>query len=258
MAINSLFYNEIRRHHLFKCLSDASFKTILQHSGIVSLTKNEALFECCFEANHFFMVRSGQITLFQTSSDGNEKIIDILEARRTFAEEVMFIDDQCYSVNARAACDTELFYFDVHSFKAQLQQSNELCFSMMLEMSNRLKTQTQEIIELSIHDAQYRLVHYLLQKSCNKNVKPCPPVVILSTTKSLLASRLSITPETFSRILTRLKKQDLISIKEDAITLNDPEKLADLVGFHGSQIALKPKKSERHWSKIKENSVLSA
>lgn len=258
MAISPLFYNEIRQHHLFKCLSDSSFKTILQHSGIVSLTKNEALFECGFEASHFFLVRSGQITLFQSSSDGNEKIIDILEAGQTFAEEVMFIDDQCYSVNARATGDTELFYFDVHSFKAQLQQSNELCFSMMLEMSNRLKTQTQEIIELSIHDAQYRLVRYLLQKSYSENVKSCQPVVILSTTKSLLASRLSITPETFSRILTRLKKQQLISIKEDAITLNDPEKLADLIGFHASQIALKPKISERHWSKRKEVSALSA
>ena len=231
MALNSLFYKEIRSHHLFKCLSDECFEVISQHSGLISLKKNEILFECGYEASHFFLVRAGQISLFQTSIDGNEKIVDIFESGQTFAETSMFIDSKCYQVNSRATCDTDLFYFDSEKFKSQLHLSSDSCFSMMAEMSNRLKNQTQEIIELSIHDAQYRLVNYLLENSKHNSQHSCLPSVKLSTTKSILASRLSITPETFSRILARLKKQSLITIKDDVIILMDSDKLRRLVGF---------------------------
>ncbi len=230
MALNSLFYKEIRKHHLFNCLSDDCFRVISQHAGLLSLKKNEILFECGFEASHFFLIRTGQITLFQTSLDGNEKIVDIFSAGQSFAESSMFIDNKCYPVSARATCATALFYFDTEVFKSQLYHSRDSCFSMMADMSNRLKAQTQEIVELSIHDAQYRLVHYLLDNSCNMDEYSCLPVVKLSTTKSLLASRLSITPETFSRILARLKKQNFIIIKDDVIFLLDINRLKSLLG----------------------------
>lgn len=230
MALNSLFYKEIRAHHLFNCLSDECFHVISQHSGLISLKKNEILFECGYEASHFFLVRTGQVTLFQTSLDGNEKIVDIFGAGQTFAETSMFAENKCYPVNARATCDTDLFYFDSDIFKTQLHQSSDSCFSMMSEMSNRLKNQTQEIIELSIHDAQYRLVNYLLEHRCDNNDLSCFSMVKLPTTKSLLASRLSITPETFSRILSRLKKQGLITIEDDVIILIDPVRLREVIG----------------------------
>ncbi len=236
MALNSLFYKEVRAHHLFKCLSDECFHVVSKNSGLISLKKNETLYECGVDATHFFLIRKGQITLSQTSLDGNEKIVNIFESGETFAESSMFSDSHCYPVNARATCNTDLFYFDSEIFKSQLYNSSESCFSLMTDMSNRLKAQTQEIIELSIHDAQYRLVNYLLEKCCEHNDQCCQAVVKLSTTKTLLASRLSITPETFSRLLARLKKQALISIKDDVITLINPVELRKLVGYCGGKI----------------------
>ncbi len=238
--LSPLLHLEIRQHHLFKRFSGVSFERILQHSGLLSLSKNEILFECGLEASHFFLIRSGQIIFFQTSSIGNEKIVGIFESGQIFAEAIMFTEDQCYPVNARATCDTELFYFNAQEFKTQLRKSSELCFSMMSEISSRLNAQTQEIIELSIYDAQHRLVRYLLEKSCKKNNQSSRPVVILSTTKYLLASRLSITPETLSRTLARLKKQGLIKIKDDVIILIEPQKLRALIGYCDSKITKKP------------------
>lgn len=230
MPLSPLYHREIRHHHLFNHLSESCFKFVLQNAGIIALDKNEMLYECGMEANHFFLIRTGQITLFQTSYDGNEKVIDIFEAGQIFAETAMFSEEQDYPTNARASSSTEIFYFDANQFKQKLKQSNEMCLSMLFEMGNRLQQQTREIVDLSIHDAQYRLVRYLLDKCCRDNKNACKPIVILSTTKSQLASRLSITPETFSRILSRLKKQGLIAINDVNITLKEPEKLRDLIG----------------------------
>ena len=249
MALSSLYHREIRHNSLFNHLSDECFKYVLKDAGLIVLEKNELLYECGFEANHFFLVRTGQVTLFQTSYDGNEKIVDIYEAGQVFAEAAMFSKESGYPTHARASSTTELFYFDVNHFKQKLKQSNELCFSMLSEMGKRLQEQTQEIVELSIHDAQYRLIRYFLEKSCKENTLPCEPFVILSTTKSQLASRLSITPETFSRILSRLKKQGLITINDVTITLKEPEKLRAMIGQQQEGLPEKCKKY-RHNNKL--------
>ena len=227
MSISKLFQQELRQHYLFRRLSNEAFNNILQQSNLTSLKRNETLFEQGDEATRFFLVRSGQIMLFQTSPEGNEKVVDIIGPGQTFAEAVMFMEGNRYPVNARSTSNTELFYFDNIAFTEQLQKSNALCFAMMADMSTRLKGLLTEISELTIYNAKHRLISYLLG---HINDLQDQPTVKLTATKSMIASRLSITPETFSRILSKLKKDNLISIEDETITLVQPEKLKEIIG----------------------------
>lgn len=227
MSISKLFQQELRQHYLFRRLPDEAFNNILQQSNLTSLKRNETLFEQGDEAARFFLVRSGQIMLFQTSLEGNEKVVDIIGPGQTFAEAVMFMEGHRYPVNARSTSNTELFYFDNNAFTEQLQKSNVLCFAMMADMSTRLKGLLTEISELTIYNAKHRLISYLLG---HINDLQDQPAVKLTATKSMIASRLSITPETFSRILSRLKKDNLIRIEDETITLIQPDKLKELIG----------------------------
>lgn len=227
MSISKLFQQELRQHYLFRRLPDDAFDSILSQSNLTSLKRNELLFEQGDEANRFFLVRNGQIMLYQTSPEGNEKVVDIIGPGQTFAEAVMFMEGSRYPVNARATTSTELFYFDNNLFIEQLQKSNTLCFAMMADMSTRLKGLLTEISELTIYNAKHRLISYLLG---HINDLQDQPTVKLTATKSMIASRLSITPETFSRILSKLKKEGLINIEDETITLMQPEKLKEIIG----------------------------
>ena len=227
MSISKLFQQELRQHYLFRRLPDDAFASILAQSNLTSLKRNESLFEQGDEAKRFFLVRNGQIMLYQVSPEGNEKVVDIIGPGQTFAEAVMFMEGHRYPVNARATTSTELFYFDNALFIEQLQKSNTLCFAMMADMSTRLKGLLTEISELTIYNAKHRLISYLLG---HINDLQDQPTVKLTATKSMIASRLSITPETFSRILSKLKKEGLISIEDETITLMQPEKLKEIIG----------------------------
>ena len=227
MSISKLFQQELRQHYLFRRLPDEAFNNILQQSNLMSLKRNETLFEQGNDATRFFLVRSGQIMLFQTSPEGNEKVVDIIGPGQTFAEAVMFMEGNRYPVNARSTNSTELFYFDNSAFIEQLEKSNALCFAMMADMSTRLKGLLMEISELTIYNAKHRLISYLLGHINDLQDKP---TVKLTATKSMIASRLSITPETFSRILSKLKKENLISIEDETITLIKPDKLKEIIG----------------------------
>ncbi|MCW8931228.1 MAG: Crp/Fnr family transcriptional regulator [Gammaproteobacteria bacterium] len=234
MSISKLFQQELRQHYLFRRLSDEAFNSILKQSNLLSLKRNETLFEQGDDASRFFLVRSGQIMLFQTSPEGNEKVVDIIGPGQTFAEAVMFMEGSRYPVNARSTSNSELFYFDNNAFTEQLQKSNTLCFAMMADMSTRLKGLLTEISELTIYNAKHRLISYLLG---HINDLQDQPTVKLTATKSMIASRLSITPETFSRILSKLKKEGLISIEDETIILIEPDKLKEIIGesFEKSQ-----------------------
>lgn len=227
MSISKLFQQELRQHYLFRRLPDDAFDNILTQSNLTSLKRNEMLFEQGDDASRFFLVRSGQIMLFQTSPEGNEKVVDIIGPGQTFAEAVMFMEGNRYPVNARATGNTELFYFDNKAFIEQLHKSNALCFVMMADMSTRLKGLLTEISELTIYNAKHRLISYLLG---HINDLQEQPTVKLTATKSMIASRLSITPETFSRIMSKLKKEGLITIEDETITLVQPDKLKEIIG----------------------------
>lgn len=227
MSLSKLFQQELRQHYLFRRLSDEAFQAILDRSGLLILKRNEMLFEAGNEASRFFLVRNGQMTLFQSSPDGNEKIVDIIGPGQAFAEAVMFMEGSRYPINSKATVDTELFYFDNIVFMKQLQNSSALCFSLMADMSARLKGLINEISELTIYNAKHRLISYLLGHISDLQDKP---MIKLTASKSMIASRLSITPETFSRILSKLKKEGLISIEDETIILLKPEKLKESIG----------------------------
>lgn len=227
MSISKLFQQELRQHYLFRRLPDDAFESILAQSNLTSLKRNEILFEQGDDATRFYLVRNGQIMLFQTSPEGHEKVVDIIGPGQTFAEAVMFMEGSRFPVNAKATSSTELFYFDNKLFIEQLQKSNTLCFALMADMSTRLKGLLTEISELTIYNAKHRLVSYLLGQINDLQDKP---TIKLTATKSMIASRLSITPETFSRILSKLRKEGLITIEDETITLIQPDKLKEIIG----------------------------
>ena len=86
-------------------------------------------------------------------------------------------------------------------------------------MSHTVRGDIQEINNLTLQNATYRLVHYLLQQLPTGAVQA--PSIHLDTPKGVIASRLSIQPETLSRILSRLSSDGLLSVSGSTITLHD-------------------------------------
>lgn len=86
-----------------------------------------------------------------------------------------------------------------------------------------------EVDRLTLHNATYRLVDYLLSHISKDNNDPTG--VSLAAPKHVIASRLSIKPETLSRTLKDLSKQGLINLDGGQIELVDIEKLRQLISL---------------------------
>jgi CRP-like cAMP-binding protein len=216
----------LRGIYLFSAFDTDQLGLISSTTERVSLNTGGRLFNQGDDIRHFYYVESGQIKLYRLSPDGDEKIIDLVGQEQTFAEAVVFMERESgYPVNADAIVPTRLLAFDAGTFLDLLRKSNESCLQLMAVMSRRLRAHVNEIDRLALQNATCRFIGYILDAADKEEVQDNR--VELEVPKNVLASRLSIQPETFSRILSRLSSAGLIKTDRNAITLLDINKLHD-------------------------------
>jgi CRP-like cAMP-binding protein len=213
----------LRRNYLFAGLGDDELKIVTDSLQEIRLDEGRTLFEHGQPADRFFMVIEGQIKLYRLSEEGDEKVIEIVRPGETFAEAVMFMSGKFFPVNANALAKSRLLAIPSAVFKELLRKSPDSCFRLMADMSQRLHKRLNEIDSLTLHNATYRLVGYLLRELPEDVLQS--PEIVLTTPKHVIASQLSIKPETFSRILMRLSRDGLIVVRGNSIVLEDLERL---------------------------------
>jgi CRP-like cAMP-binding protein len=216
----------IARCHLFSELNAAQIDTVLEHTRVVDLDEGETLIEQQQPAREFFLLERGQVKLARYSPDGNEKIIDLIAPGGTFAEAIMFAKQPAYPVSAVAITPSRVLCFGAQAYIDILRGSTEACFAVMAQMSRRLHMHIAEIDRLTLHSATFRVVCYLLDQVPSTHLGV--PEVKLDTPKHVIAARLSITPETLSRSFSKLTRDGLIEVHDNAITLTDVDRLRRL------------------------------
>ena len=86
----------------------------------------------------------------------------------------------------------------------------------------RLHKRLNEIETLTLQNATYRVIRYFLTNKTESNGET---VVQLPASKRLVAAHLAIQPETFSRILGKLRDEGYIEVHARSIKLLDVEGL---------------------------------
>jgi CRP-like cAMP-binding protein len=211
---------DLKRSFLFANLDDVLLQRVARHAARVHLEEGESLFEQGDPARRFYLVCAGQIKLFRLSPAGNEKVIDIVTPGSTFAEALMFLERPHYPVGAQALQRSELVSIDASDFANMLKGSVETCFVMLGAMSQRLRGLLREIDELSLHSATCRVAAYIAKHAPAEAGSFEFPVA-----KQIVASRLSVKPETFSRIIKNLSDNGTIKVEGGRVTICDREAL---------------------------------
>lgn len=218
MSLSPEYVPELQRIYLFEQLNDAELKRVMDHATLLNVPMGKTLFSQGDTCHHFYLVHSGMMKLFRISPDGSEKIMELPSPGQTFAEAVMFVGR--YPVHAVALEDTQLIAFDCKDFRAQLHDNIDLCFRLMAGMSRRMHGLIVEIDQLTLHSGTERLARYLLDQ-IPADAKTAANVH-LAVPKQAIASRLGIKPETFSRVLAKLRQDGLIEVHDDDILLKNP------------------------------------
>lgn len=225
MSLSSVFEREIRRSPLFSSISKDVIGEIFNSSDLIRKSQHESLFTQGEHAEHFYILRTGSVRLFLLAPDGSEKTINILQPGNSFAEAVMFMESHSYPVNCQFLEDGEVFSFHNKTYLNILKSNPEISLWIMADLSRQLQDRVSEIGDLCLNSATSRLINYLLSFIPENQEEAIE--FHLPTQKSVIASRLSIQRETFSRILGKLKKSEMIEVHGNDIRILDPQRMRD-------------------------------
>lgn len=210
----------LKRHQLFSKLTDLQIDRVCKFSQIHQLDEGQMLFSQADRVTAFYMVLNGQIKLFRMSPDGQEKIIEIIKSGQVFAEALMFTNQPLYPVSSTALAETIVISINANQFREMLWDSTATCLLLLGDMSLRLRSLVNEIDKLTLHSGTCRVASYLVQE-----IPEDKEEFKLDLAKNVIAARLSIKPETFSRIIKSLKNQGILSIDGNSVTIHDIDAL---------------------------------
>lgn len=213
----------LRSVPLFRDLDDDILSEIAEFTHPRELGRGEILFQAGDAFQGFFVLTSGHIQLSRLAPSGHEKVVEIIGPNETFAEAVLFMAGRKYPVDAQALEKSHLLEIDAEGFNRLLDQRQRLSRNLLGAMSKRLHQLVQDVAALTLEDATGRVVGYLLAQEPEGGGAGAE--IHLPAKKAAIASRLGIQPETFSRVLGRLRESGAIEVEGDTIRIRDREGL---------------------------------
>ena len=207
---------------LFSEMERAELDRIAACTVPLYFDKGQSIVQCGDPCTGFHLVVYGQVKLAFTSPQGVEKVVEIIRPGQSFGEALMFLDKP-YIVFAQALADTMLLHVAKHAVFEELGP-NPFGRRMIAGLARRLHGLVRDVEAYTLRSGQERVIGYLLAELPEGTLSGAA-AVRLTPGKSVLASRLNMTPEHFSRILHDLDSAGLIAMNGRAVRIPSIERL---------------------------------
>jgi len=210
---------------LFQNLDKKNYQDL---SGIIrtrKYKKGEIIFSEYDNADGFYVAITGRVKIFKSSPEGKEQILHIFGPGDPFGEIAVFTGKN-FPASAQTLENSETLFFPKNAFIGLIKKDPALSLNMLSVLSMRLKRFSSLIEDLSLKEVPGRLAAYLLYLSDRENLND---ELNLDISKSQLASILGTIPETLSRILAKMTRENLIeSDGKRKFLIKDRDSLIDL------------------------------
>jgi len=214
---------------LFKELSSAEIDRIAAGTTELHVPRGEILFNKGDACVGFHLVIYGQVKLSFVTPQGSEKVVEIIGPGFSFGEALMFMDKP-YIVMAQTLADSLLLHVAKQAVFDGLEHDPGFARRMLAGLSRRLHGLIVDVESYSLQSGTQRVIGYLLRHDVDQASPSGPYTVTLPTSKAIVASRLNLTPEHFSRILHDLTTAGLIDVEGRDVKIADATKLRNYTG----------------------------
>jgi CRP-like cAMP-binding protein len=206
----------LARVPLFNSMGAEELSRIALGTTEVRAEKGEQIFQRGDPCVGFHQVVYGQVKLSFTSTGGGEKVVELIGPGHSFGEALMFMGSP-YIVSAQATEDSLLLHVAKPAIYREIYHDPEFACKMLAGLSQRMHSLMCDMESYSLHSGTQRVAGYLLRELPEAEATH----LTLPATKAVLASRLNLTPEHFSRILGELSARRLIAFKGRVVNILD-------------------------------------
>jgi CRP/FNR family transcriptional regulator len=179
-------------------------------------------------SDSLYMILKGSVKVTEASSDGREKILDILGPGEIFGELAM-LDGHPRSATVATVEPTELATISHSDFRQFVATRPEILWKVLGALCERLRKTSAGMLELSSREVPYRLLS-ALSEIAEKHGQLAPDGSCLVTLKlgvDDLAAMVGSSRDVISRLLHRFEQDGLIELRKNKqLVVPDPSALA--------------------------------
>jgi CRP/FNR family transcriptional regulator, dissimilatory nitrate respiration regulator len=215
----------LRRAALFRTLAPALIARIAASATVLKLPRGKQICRCGERCSGFYVAVSGRIMLRVGASNQPDKVIELVGAggHVGLAAAVLGIPE---AVTAETLVDSVLLLIPRAALLDTITGNHEFALQLVAALSRQVCGLISDIEAFSLRSGRERVANYLLQIAAANGARQGP--VALPAKKSIIASRLSLTPEYFSRMLHELIEAGVIAVDGRQITVLDPARLREV------------------------------
>jgi len=208
---------QLQKIPMFSALGESYIKELQNAIHVKHYKKDSIVFYEGDESEYLHILMEGSVKLYKTSPKGTQIQINRFTAPSLIAEFACF-EQEIFPATCEFVSDGAigLLHFDkLYEYLNQPQFSLELIKSLtgkVMMLSALVHKETILSSEAKVADLMIKKVSIFNRLKNNE-----------------IASILNLTPETFSRILTKLKKEGIISVEDHKLTVLNKDALFNIV-----------------------------
>ena len=207
----------LKQLSLFRDLQDDEIREVVGGAMPRQYPRGKVLFQHGDRADAFYVILDGLVKVLRYTPDGSEVILGVFGKGNAIAEASVFLEGR-YPATAELAADSRLLRIEIPHFRDVLLRTPRLGLSMLKAAYQRIGYLVSELEHLKSQTGCQRVADFILglcprQESGEAHID-------LPYEKGLIAARLGMKPESFSRALKRLRQMG-IEIHRDHVHVPD-------------------------------------
>lgn len=217
----------LRKISVFSDLEEEELKLVEKITKLRRYRKNMVIFVEGEYGDELYFVKSGRVKISKLHEDGSEKILHFLSPGDIFAEVLLFGGGE-YPATAETMEDSEIGIIENKDLEELLEENAHMSVKILKIMAVRLREAQYHIRDLALRDTYGRLASMLINlgrehgKECNKGTS-----IALNLSQQQIANMIGSSRETVARILNSWKKDKIIEVDRQVITILNIEALED-------------------------------
>lgn len=213
---------------LFKGLDAKTRGRLAGGAALLTVPRGHSVFREGDPCAGLHVVVSGQIKLLLHAGNGHEKVFDVIGADASFGESALFLD-MPYQVAAEAIIDSQVVLLARTALFREIAMNGDFAMRVIRVLAQRIRCRTHDLKTYVLFSGTQRVISHLLHEIPDETGVSGEVEVTLSTRKGIIASRLNLTQEHFSRILHELTSAALIEVDGQRVRIPDVGRLRSCV-----------------------------
>lgn len=211
----------LRETALAAAIGEASLARLLAGSLVQTLPPGAVLFEEGAMPDAAHVVLSGRVGLVASGGTGQDTVIEIFRAG-TFLLVPAVVLDLPYLASGIVMAESRIMAMRAEVFRAELDADPRFARAVVDMLAGHCRLLIEQIKDLKLRGATERLADWLLRA----REEAGSDTVTLTETKRVLARRLGMSPESFSRAIAALGERGAIAVNGRTVRVLDGPALA--------------------------------